>query len=331
MSIGDLSTIWLLIAAIILDVALGDPAWLFGYIAHPVVYIGRIISFFDKTFNNWELGKTSLIMRGYLILVILFVLGIVIGVLIELLVNLSVFLLPLKIFTIAIFLAIRSLYSHVKDVYFALNEGLVEAKAAVAKIVGRDVTNMTEISITRAAIESLAENMSDGVVAPIFWYLVGGLPGLIAYKCINTADSMIGHKSFKYVHFGRAVALCDDILNYIPARITAGLFLIMGFLGGGTAKLKSMWKTLRQDAMQHASPNAGWPETAMASMMDIALGGPRIYGDETLDGVWLNEAGRDILHRADIKQALKLYVMALFLMVVILIPLLIFYSLIFIS
>lgn len=328
MSIGDLSTIWLLIAAIILDVALGDPAWLFGFIAHPVVYIGKLISFCDKTLNNWELGKTTLVIRGYMVLVILFGLGIAAGVLIEAVVSLSVFLLPIKIFTISIFIAIRSLYSHVKDVYSALNQGLVEAKAAVAKIVGRDVTNMTEISISRAAIESLAENMSDGVVAPIFWYLIGGLPGLIAYKCINTADSMIGHKSFKYIHFGRAVALCDDILNYIPARITAGLFLIMSFLAGGAARFENMWKHLRQDASQHASPNAGWPETAMAVMMDIALGGPRIYGEDKVEGVWLNPKGREILHRADIKQALKLYVIALFLMIAVLIPLAIFYSLI---
>ena len=320
MMMADISIIWVLIAAMVLDVALGDPAWLFKYVAHPVVYIGRMIDFFDQRLNNWKLGKTSLVMRGYLILVILFLSGLLVGVALEFLLSWSLYLLPIKIFLIAIFLAIRSLYIHVKAVYFALNQGLVEAKAAVAKIVGRDVTHMTEISVSRAAIESLAENMSDGVIAPIFWYLVGGLPGLIAYKCINTADSMIGHKNFKYIHFGRAVALCDDILNFVPARLTAGLFLIMGFLGGGGSKARGIWVCLRQDAMRHASPNAGWPEAAMAKVMDIALGGPRIYGDEKVEGVWLNEAGRDILHRADIKQALKLYVMALFLLVALLLP-----------
>ena len=324
MSVADISIIWVLIAAMTLDVALGDPAMLFKYIAHPVVYIGRMISFFDRRLNNWKLGKTNLVMRGYLILVMLFLTGLAVGVILEFLLSWSLYLLPIKIFIIAIFLAIRSLYTHVKDVYSALNQGLIEAKAAVAKIVGRDVTNMTEISISRAAIESLAENMSDGVIAPIFWYLVAGLPGLIAYKCINTADSMIGHKNFKYIHFGRAVALCDDILNFIPARLTAGLFLIMGFLGGGASKAAGIWACLRQDAMRHASPNAGWPEAAMAKMMDVALGGPRIYGEEKVEGVWLNETGRDILHRADIKQALKLYVMTLFLMVALLLPLAVF-------
>ncbi|MBL1421960.1 MAG: cobalamin biosynthesis protein CobD [Alphaproteobacteria bacterium] len=324
MTLADISTIWILVAAMILDVALGDPAWLFKIAAHPVVYIGRMINFFDQRFNNWKLGKTNLVMRGYFVMIFLFLSGLIVGVGLEFLLSLSLFLLPIKIFIIAIFLAIRSLYSHVRNVYLALNQGLNEAKAAVAKIVGRDVTNMTEISITRAAIESLAENISDGVIAPIFWYLVAGLPGLIAYKCINTADSMIGHKNFKYIHFGRAVALCDDILNFIPARLTACLFLIMGFLGGGVSKAKAIWVCLRQDAVRHASPNAGWPEAAMAMIMDVALGGPRIYGDEKVEGIWLNQQGREILHRADIKQALKFYVMALFLMVAFLLPLAVF-------
>lgn len=315
-----MSIIWILIAAMVLDIAMGDPAWLFKYVAHPIVYVGRMIDFFDKSFNQWRLGKNPLIFRGYAVMITLFIFGLLIGWGLEFIIGLSIFLVPIKIFIIAIFLAIRSLYTHVKDVYHALNEGLNEGKAAVAKIVGRDVTKMTEISITRAAIESLAENMSDGVIAPIFWYLVGGLPGLIAYKFINTADSMIGHKSFQYIHFGRAVALCDDILNYVPARITAGLFLIMGFLGGGFAKTKAIWKCLWQDAVRHVSPNAGWPEASMAAMMNIALGGPRIYGNEKVEGIWLNQDGREILHRADIKQALNFYVMALMLLLALLLP-----------
>lgn len=315
-----MSVVWILFAAMILDIALGDPAWMFKRVAHPIVYIGKVIGFFDKSFNQWKLGKNTLVFRGYMVLVALFLMGLGVGIGLEFLFSLSIFLLPIKILVISIFLAIRSLYSHVKDVYNALNIGLLEAKATVAKIVGRDVTKMTEISITRAAIESLAENMSDGVIAPIFWYLVAGLPGLIAYKTINTADSMIGHKNFQYIHFGRAVALCDDILNYVPARITAGLFLIMGFLGGGFGKARAIWQCLWQDAVRHASPNAGWPEAAMAMMMDIALGGPRIYGTEKIEGIWLNEQGREILHRADIKQALNFYVMALILMMVLLLP-----------
>lgn len=315
-----ISVIWVLFAAILLDIAIGDPAWLFRHVSHPIVYIGKLISFFDTSFNQWKLGKNLLVFRGYMVMVTLFIIGLAIGMGLEFILSLSIFLLPIKVFIIAIFLAIRSLYSHVLDVYHALNVGLNDGKAAVAKIVGRDVTNMTEISITRAAIESLAENMSDGVIAPIFWYLVGGLPGLVVYKFINTADSMIGHKNFKYIHFGRAVALCDDILNYVPARITALLFLLMGFLGGGVEKLKAIWICLWRDAVRHASPNAGWPEASMAMIMDIALGGPRIYGDEKVDGIWLNQEGREILHRADIKQALKFYIMALILMLILLAP-----------
>ncbi len=305
----------------ILDIAIGDPKWLFKYVSHPIVYIGKLIGFFDKSFNNWKRGKASLIIRGYIVMITLFIFALIIGVVLEYLLALSIFLLPLKIFIISLFLAIRSLYVHVKDVYFALNQGLNEGKAAVAKIVGRDVTKMSEITVTRAAIESLSENMSDGVVAPIFWYLVGGLPALIAYKTINTADSMLGHKSFKYIHFGRASALSDDILNYIPARITAFLFLIMALLGEGFGRAKQLWACLWQDAVRHASPNAGWAEASMAVIMNIALGGPRFYGGEQLDGVWMNEDGRKILHRADIKQALKFYVIGLVILVVLLLPL----------
>lgn len=315
-----MNLIWVLIAAMILDIALGDPAWLFRIMSHPVVYFGKIISFFDKYLNDWQLGKAKLIMRGYGVLIVLFLIGLTLGYVLEFIFNLSPYLLPLKIFVISLFLAIRSLYKHVRDVYDGLNIGLNEGKAAVAKIVGRNVTKMTEITVTRAAIESLAENMSDGVVAPIFWYLIGGLPALMAYKMVNTADSMIGHKSFKYLHFGRASALSDDILNYLPARITASLFWIMALLGGGFKKASRLWACLWHDAVKHASPNAGWPEASMALMMEIALGGPRTYGENQVDGVWMNEKGRKILHRADIKQALKLYVMSLILVVFLLLP-----------
>lgn len=321
LGVSAMSLIWLLIAAMILDIAMGDPTWLFRHVSHPIVYIGKMITFFDESFNNWKMNKYGLIIRGYLVLITIFIFGLFFGVGLEYLLSLSIFLLPLKIFIISLFLAIRSLYSHVKDVYHALNESLDAGKASVAKIVGRDVTKMTEITVTRAAIESLAENMSDGVVAPMFWYLIAGLPGLIAYKIVNTADSMIGHKNFNYIHFGRATALTDDILNYIPARITAGLFLLMALLGEGIGRCKEIWHCLWTDAVRHVSPNAGWPEASMAVMMNIALGGPRIYGDENLEGVWMNETGRKILHRADIKQALKLYVIALILLVVLIVPL----------
>ncbi|MCJ8323259.1 MAG: cobalamin biosynthesis protein CobD [Rhizobiales bacterium] len=319
--------IWVMIAAMIVDIALGDPAWLYRIMSHPVVYFGKIISFFDKYLNDWQLGKTTLIMRGYGVLILLFLIGLTLGYGLEFIFSFSLFLLPIKIFAISLFLAIRSLYKHVRDVYDALNIGLNDGKAAVAKIVGRNVTKMTEITVTRAAIESLAENLSDGVIAPIFWYLVGGLPALIAYKMVNTADSMIGHKNFKYLHFGRASALSDDILNYIPARITAALFWLMALLGGGINKAGRLWTCLWNDAVKHASPNAGWPEAAMALMMEIALGGPRVYGENQVDGVWMNEQGRKILHRADIKQALKLYVMSLILVVFLMLPLGLIYQL----
>jgi adenosylcobinamide-phosphate synthase len=206
-------------------------------------------------------------------------------------------------------IAQRSLYRHVADVADALESGgLTAGRTAVSMIVGRDPEQLDEAGVGRAAIESLAENFSDGVVAPLFWLAVLGLPGGIAYKAVNTADSMIGHKSEKYLAFGWASARFDDLVN-LPASRLAALWLIAaaGFVPGGSPQ--RAWATVRRDAKFHRSPNAGWPEAAMAGALGLKLNGPRIYDGEIVDDPYMGD-GRSAVTVADIRIALKLYRLA---------------------
>jgi adenosylcobinamide-phosphate synthase len=165
-------------------------------------------------------------------------------------------------------------------------------------IVGRDVAALDESAVSRAAIESAAENFSDGVVAPVFWFLLAGLPGIVAYKLVNTADSMIGYRNEKYLEFGWAAARLDDVMNYFPARISAGL---IAFATGSAEAIK----VVRADARQHRSPNAGWPEAAMAGALGVALSGPRVYAGQLTDDSFVNKAGRTDLGAADIARAVR--------------------------
>lgn len=202
------------------------------------------------------------------------------------------------------FLAQKQLGDMVSAVAHGLGRSLPEGRQAVAHIVGRDTQNLDAAEVSRAAIETLAENASDGVVAPLFWLLVLGLPGIVFYKAVNTADSMIGHRNARFESFGWAAARLDDVLNWIPARLTALLFA----LGAPLAKA-SMSKALeaaRRDAPRHASPNAGWPEAAMAGALGLGLGGPRAYAGKTLDLPMMGH-GRRQLGPKDIAQALRLY------------------------
>jgi len=187
---------------------------------------------------------------------------------------------------------------HVAAVSEALNKGLKEGRKAVSMIVGRDTKNLDESAVARGAVESAAENFSDGVVAPIFWFALFGLPGIIIYKLVNTADSMIGHRSDKYLEFGWAAARLDDVMNYIPARLSALLII----LATGSAHAL---KVIREDANHHRSPNAGWPEAAMAGALNIALSGPRAYGGKLTNDTFVNSEGKRILGPADIEAAVR--------------------------
>ena len=201
--------------------------------------------------------------------------------------------------------ALRSLYDHVAAVAHPLQAGdIAGARSAVAQIVGRDPAVLDEAGIARAAIESLAENASDGIVAPVFWGALFGLPGIVGYKAINTLDSMIGHRTVRHEAFGWAAARIDDLANFIPARLTGVLFVVL------SARPSDAMSCMLRDANRHRSINAGWPEAAMAGALGVRLSGPRIYHGSTTDEPWLNEGARDPL-AADIRQGLKLYVRAM--------------------
>jgi adenosylcobinamide-phosphate synthase len=205
-------------------------------------------------------------------------------------------------------IAQRSLYQHVARVRRAFTEGgLPAARQAVAMIVGRDPERLDEGGVARAAIESTAENFSDGIVAPVFWLALLGLPGLIAYKAINTADSMIGHRSTRYIDFGWAAARLDDLVNLIPARLSGILVALAAPVSRGS--IIASLKIMMRDASKHRSPNAGWPESAMAGALGIAIAGPRVYAEGAVNDPYLNAEGRTAAPD-DIGRALRVFVAA---------------------
>ena len=204
-------------------------------------------------------------------------------------------------------LAQKSLDEHVSAVAVALeNDGVVGGRSAVSHIVGRDPDALDEAGVSRAAIESLAENFSDGVVAPAFWLAVGGLPGIAIYKAVNTADSMIGHRTPRHEAFGWAAARLDDLINLPASRLSAMLLAGAAFFVPG-ASASHAWTTVRRDASHHRSPNAGWPEAAVAGALGLALAGPRHYGGTLVDDATMGKGGRRAATAGDIRRALALY------------------------
>lgn len=282
-------TAWLLLGAMALDAVMGEPRWLWSRVPHPAVLMGRIIGWCDARFNvfpQWH--------NGVLVVMALVAGAGLLGAVIE--------ALPLgwlwSLIGAAILLAQKSLVQHVQAVADGLRYGVGEGRRAVAMIVGRDTSGMDEPAVARAAIESAAENFSDGIIAPAFWYLVGGLPGILIYKVVNTADSMIGYRTPRHEDFGWAAARLDDLLNWIPARITAGL-IALAFWSARSLDV------IRQDARLHRSPNAGWPEAAMAGVLDVALSGPRSYHGETRDYPWVNGSGNPDIGVAEVEAAIS--------------------------
>jgi len=301
-----------LFVALILDGLLGDPDWLWRRLPHPVVWIGHVINALDEGFNKSTDSQKQRRGKGLFVLIFLIILSAVSGYLGQVVIN--AFIVPwfFEAVVVAIFLSARSLYDHVGEVARKLeNSDLGPARVAVARIVGRDPETLDRSGVSRAAIESLAENFSDGIIAPAFWYLVAGLPGLIVYKAVNTADSMIGHKSARHSDFGRATALFDDIVNLPASRITGFLCIIATAMCQGMSAARKAYGTIRRDAAQHRSPNAGWPEAAMAGGLGIALSGPRTYGGKLGNEAWINGSGRKRLSPEDIRDGLVIYVIAL--------------------
>ncbi len=277
-----------LIAAMLLDAVSGEPEPVWRRIPHPAVLMGRSIAGLERRLNR-DGGRRA---KGAAALALhLLLWGVAAW---------GVTLLPFsplfEAVAAAILIAQRSLADHVSAVADGLDAGLAEGRAAVAKIVGRDVEALDGPGVTRAAIESAAENLSDGVVAPVFWGLVAGLPGLVVYKALNTADSMIGYRNERYAEFGWAAARADDLTNLIPARLSA---LLVALVHGSLTP----WRAALRDARLHRSPNAGWPEAATAAAIGVALSGPRSYEGRITDDpfVWPEgdrHPGADDIRRA---------------------------------
>ena len=302
-------TLFILFLALVLDRVVGDPDRLWRRVPHPVVLFGRAIGLMDRLFNDKRLSADTKRFNGAAGIAVLLAASIFLGfVLHRLFAPLGIVGALVEIVIVAVFLAQKSLHDHVRAVSAGLRQGGLDGgRRAVSMIVGRDPTTLDEPAVCRAGIESLAENFSDGVVAPAFWYALFGLPGLFAYKMLNTADSMIGHKNTKYLDFGWASARLDDLANWPPARLSI-LFIAAGaWAAKGRAAARLAIGTALRDAGLHRSPNSGWPEAAMAGALGIGLAGPRIYGGARVDEPMMNASGRTVATLADIDLSLRIF------------------------
>jgi adenosylcobinamide-phosphate synthase len=300
----DESALWLLAAAFLVDAVVGDPDWLWRRTPHPVVLFGRLIGWLDRVLNRPARSSDRRRVAGVAGLLILSGLAVAIG----LALTAGLRALPGgyvgEILLIAVFLAQRALHEHVRAVALGLaSGGLAGGRAAVARIVGRDPDSLDQAGVCRAAIESNAENWSDGVLAPAFWYALFGLPGLLLYKAANTADSMIGHRTPRHGAFGWAAARFDDGLNLVPARLSGLIIALAAPAAGG--RIDRALRTMLRDAPKHRSPNAGWPEAAMAGALGLALAGPRRYRGTIVPDAWMGN-GRAEAKPADIRRSLRI-------------------------
>ncbi len=267
-----------LILAMLLDAALGEPKWLYDRVPHPAVLMGRVIAWCDERFNTGPSRQVA----GVAVIAVLVIGAWWLG---HILRSLP-FGQLIEIVLAAVLLAQRSLADHVAEVAKGLRISLAEGRKMVARIVGRDTSAMDDAAVARGAIESAAENLSDGVIAPAFWFFLLGLPGILAYKIINTADSMIGYKTPRHQEFGWAAARLDDLVNWAPARLTALLIIVSHWRF-------DVWDIVIKDSGLHRSPNAGWPEAAMAGVLGVSLSGPRSYDGTVREEPFVHEAGRE--------------------------------------
>lgn len=297
-----------LLLAMVIDLLLGDPKWLYRLVPHPVVIIGNTIAALEKLLNRQSETRQRRIVLGACCTLMVVLVSAAAGLALHMLLLGLPWGWIVEAILASSLLAFRSLYDAVRSVAKGLEESLDAGRAAVRHIVGRDPESLDQAGIARAAAESAAENFSDGFVAPVFWYLVLGLPGLLAYKAVNTLDSMIGHRNARYEAFGRAAARLDDLANFLPARL-AGLLIVLGTLLVPGARMKRAWSTMLRDAPKHRSPNAGWQEAALAGALGLALAGPRHYGGQVVDDSWMGD-GRAALDAGDLAKVLDLYLAA---------------------
>src|SRR6266487_1603069 len=303
---SEIMAVALTLLAVLIEVIAGYPDWLLRSIGHPVTWMGHLIAALERRCNGESVNPAWRRILGALTVVLL--IGIV-GVA-ALIIERGLLLLPFGLVGAAILastlIAQRSLHQHVARLADALeNDDLRGARDAVSRIVGRDTKTLDEAGVARAAIESLAENFSDGVVAPVFWMIIAGLPGAATYKAISTADSMIGHHSPRYEAFGWAAARLDDLVNLPASRIAALLIIAAAAVTQG-APPPAAWRAVRRDARHHRSPNAGYPEAAMAGALSLSLAGPRAYGGVVIDDAFMGN-GRRAAKTTDIRAALALY------------------------
>ncbi|WP_321490067.1 adenosylcobinamide-phosphate synthase CbiB [uncultured Hyphomonas sp.] len=299
-----MSTALLMLAAWAIEALFGWPDWLFRLVRHPVVWFGAVVRWLERRLNREHWSHAARYVGGAVASLLAISLATGLAWMTSRTLANTGAALVLEAMIASSLLASRSLYEHVAKVARPLASGDIEsARRSVSLIVGRDPARLDEAGIARASIESLAENTSDGVVAPLCWGAIFGLPGLVAYKAINTLDSMIGHRSSRYAAFGGFAARLDDLMNFLPARMT-------GLMIAAVSGQKRGFKVMFRDASRHRSPNAGWPEAAMAGALGIRLSGPRIYGDRTSPEPWLNGAASDP-SPGHVTRGLRLYVRAM--------------------
>jgi adenosylcobinamide-phosphate synthase len=296
----------LALIAMLIELCFGYPERLQRAIGHPVTWIGRLIALLESRRNRDAAGPQARRSAGIVALLVLLA---IVGV-IAFVVQHALLRLPFGVLAVGLLagtlVAQRSLHRHVADVASALEKGgVTSGRTAVAQIVGRDTAGLDAAGIARAAIESLAENFSDAIVAPIFWMVIGGLPGAALYKAINTADSMIGHRTPRYAAFGWAAARLDDLIN-LPASRLSALLLIAAAALSKDASADAAWRAVRRDAAKHRSPNAGYPEAAMAGALGLSLAGPRSYSGVRVDDAEMGDGRREAA-AADVWRALALY------------------------
>lgn len=299
---GTAVTVPILLGALLLDAALGDMPALFRRVPHPVALLGRMIDRLDSRLNRPERPASDRQTRGAFALLAVTGVAAAVGWAVSLFGWLPTLLLAFLL------VAQRGLHDHVAAVAAGLDTGLEQGREAVSRIAGRDPASLDAHGVARAGIESLAENFSDSVVAPAFWFLLLGLPGLCAFKAINTLDSMVGHRTQRHEAFGSWSARADDIACFLPARISALLLMAAAFCFRRASPLGA-WRAVMNDAHRHRSPNAGWPEAAMAGALGLALAGPRRYGGRTVKDAWMGQ-GRSRATPRDIRRALRLFIAA---------------------
>lgn len=304
-----LEPLLLLLFALMIEAYVGGARFIFRFVPHPVVLIGRLIGVLDRKLNREKRSNMDRAVRGFITVLIVCAIVGAVGAGVDWLTRNHPFGWIVELLLIISLLTQRALYDAVRRVGIALRDrSLEDARQEVSHIVGRDPAQLDSHGVARAAIESLAENFSDGVVAPVFWYVLFGFPGLIVYKAVNTLDSMIGYRNDRYRAFGFSAARIDDIANYIPARLS-GLILAVAAMFAPQAKPGKAFRTMFRDAGKHRSVNAGWPEGAVAGALGLALAGPRRYPDRIVKDPWIGDGTAKATH-ADIRRALFLYVVA---------------------